>query len=61
MNKSVKQILSYAQLAVHQDCPDEILYGTAGYLYSLLILHTKLQIDLSKEILKICDHLFTVG
>ena len=30
MNKSVKQILSYAQLAVHQDCPDEILYGTAG-------------------------------
>ena len=65
-NDSLKEILSLQLLSTNPNQGDELLYGTAGYLYALLLIKTQCIIpfdtsDLDKAIISISTILINNG
>jgi lantibiotic modifying enzyme len=63
--KNLELILNYKDLAISSMSEDELLYGNAGYLYSLLLINNecrdKFQFDIIKVIYDVVMFLYGIG
>jgi hypothetical protein len=63
--KNLENVIKYKNLAVSSISEDEVLYGNAGYLYSLLLIYIEcndsFKFDIKKDIYDIVKFLHNIG